>query len=228
LKYEKSREQQEYQKLMEDNSNREIQNELAYKKRFEDFGIKQAKKDKDFYNIINGGEFKRNQDVQRITNVDKMSCYDYYDQREKNKLKKAGVMKEDSYKSMKDVIDQNHRNVQEMGKKRREDAQKSAQELQQYLEDEKQRKINDRVMQQEYRGILETQVKIKNKNDLQDDFVGDEPARGDSSMGEMYMVPGLNSISPYLKEQRKGQALLGEHSMKMKRYIDKNNVSLTK
>jgi len=228
MKYEKTREQQEYQKLMQDNSNREIQNELAYKKRFEDFGIKQAKKDKDFYSIINGGEFKRNEDVQKITNIDKMSYYDYYDQREKNKLRKADEMKEISYKTNKNVIDQNHRNVQEMGKKRREDAQKSAHELNQYLEDERQKKINDRVMQQEYRGILETQVKIKNQNDRQDNILAEETTGGDHSMGEMYMVPGLNSISPYLKQQRKGQAHLGEHSMKMKHYIDKNSVSLTK
>lgn len=225
-KVEKSKEQQEYQKLFQENAEREIANEMAYRKRFEDFSIKHAKKDRDFYNIINEHDFKRDLDVKKITGADKKSFYDYYDERERDKRRKTEELKDYSYKSMKSKIDENQRNIQEMGRKRRQEAQKSAAELQKYLEDERQRKINERVMQQEYKNILESQVKFKHQIDDLDNkqlrAVNSELPEA-ARLGEMYMVPGINSVSPYLKQQRKGQVALGEHYMKMKKYIEADN-----
>ena len=40
-------------------------------------------------------------------------------------------------------------------------AEQSAQELQQFLDDEKHRKENDRMMRQQYKGVLDSQVRIK-------------------------------------------------------------------
>lgn len=160
-KLEKLREQQEYQRLFQENSQREIANEMAYKKRFHDFGKILDKKDKQFYEIINNNDYKREMDVRKISGVDKMSFNDYYDQREKNQMKKTEELKDSSYKDMKNTIDRNYRGIQEVGRQRREDAQRSAQELQQFLDDEKQRKANEKIMQQQYRGILEAQMKMK-------------------------------------------------------------------
>ena len=219
-KQDKLREQQEYQRMFQENYQREIANEMAYKKRFQDFGRNLDRKDRQYYEIVNNNDFKRDMDVKKISGVDKMSFYDYYDQREKDKMKKAGELKESSYKDMKNTIDKNYRNIQEVGRQRREDAQRSAQELQQFLDDEKQRKANERVMQQQYRGILEAQVKIKKQHNSLETQIGNEAATEieaeGTSLGEMYMVPGINSVSPYLKKQRKGEAPLGEHLMKMK------------
>ena len=39
------------------------------------------------------------------------------------------------------------------------------------------------------------------------------------------MIPGINSVSPYVKAQMKGQVPLGEHYLKMKSYINKSKVS---
>lgn len=36
------------------------------------------------------------------------------------------------------------------------------------------------------------------------------------------MIPGINSVSPYVKQQRQGQPQLGEHFIKMKKFIDKD------
>jgi hypothetical protein len=225
-KMEKTKQQQEYQKLFQENTDREIANEMAYRKRFQDFSVKHAKKDRDFYNIINEHDFKRDLDVRKITGVDKMSFYDYYDERERDKKRKTDELKEHSYKSMKTKIDENQRNVQEMGRKRREEAQKSAAELQKYLEDERQRKINEKAMQNQYKNILESQVKFKHQIDDIDNknlnIVNSESSKA-TRMGEMCMVPGINSVSPYLKQQRKGQVVLGEHYMKMKKYIEADN-----
>lgn len=227
-RFEKAKEQQEYQRLFEQNSQREIANELAYKKRFEDFDKNLVKKNQKYYDIVNDHDWRRDLDANKIAAPEKLSFADYYDQREKQKIQKSEELKQDSYQNMKQSIERNHRNIHEIGKKRREDAQKSVNELNQYYADEKQRKNNERVMQQQYRGILETQMKMKNQFDKFDanyaTTVNSDLSGGKAGQGEMYMVPGINSVSPYLKKQRKGQVALGEHFMKMKQVIEKDKV----
>jgi hypothetical protein len=81
-KYEKLQEQDDYQKLCAENSQREIANERAYKKRFEEFGKNVDIKAQKYYKIINEKDFKREQEIDKITAVDKRSFYDYYNDRE--------------------------------------------------------------------------------------------------------------------------------------------------
>lgn len=227
-KYDKEREQQEYQRLFEENAQREIANELAFKKRFQDFDKTLSKKNDKFYEIVNQKDWQRDADVRKIAAPDVVSFYDYYNNREKEKLTKANKMKEETYMSMKHTIEQNHRNENEQNRQKREEAKRSAQELQQYHDDEKRRKANEREMQQQYRGILESQVKIKNQAEKSNDIDFMDTASvangGNVNTGEMFMVPGINSVSPYLKMQRKGQVSLGEHYMKMKQFIDTDKV----
>lgn len=126
---------------------------------------------------------------------------------------------------MKSKIEQNHRDVNEMSRKRRDDAQQSVKELNQFISDENDRKARERYVQQQYKGILETQVKMKTSRERAEETGLDDQLAGDSkTTGEMYMVPGINSVSPYVKQQRKGQPPLGEHHIKMKRYIDKDKM----
>ena len=129
---------------------------------------------------------------------------------------------------MKDTIDQNHKNLSDMRIKRVEEAKRSAEELQKFHNDERMRR-GDRTFKNEYRNILESQVKMKNMphkfkiNDL--DNMGDDVSNINTSRkGEMYMIPGLNSVSPYVKNHSKGKVALGEHYSKMKNYIDHNKV----
>mmetsp|Transcript_12397 Transcript_12397/g.12439 ORF Transcript_12397/g.12439 Transcript_12397/m.12439 type:complete len:205 (+) Transcript_12397:1176-1790(+) len=56
--------------------------------------------------------------------------------------------------------------------------------------------------------------------------------KSSQSKREMFMIPGINSVSPYVKAQQKGKVALGEHYSKMKNYIGNNqpgplNTSLT-
>lgn len=221
----KFKEQEEYRQLFEQNTQREISNEMAYKKRFQDFDKDVTRKNKDFYNVIHNDEYRRAADANIISGADKKSFFEYYDDRDKKKMQRSEEMKADSYLDMKTKIDQNHRNVNELGRKRREDAEKSVQELHQYFNDEKDKRTREKFVQQQYKGILETQVKMKTSRERGVDFNGNEEG-GDNSpnTGEMYMVPGINSVSPYVKQQRKGEPPLGEHHIKMKRYIDKDKV----
>lgn len=157
----KLKEQEEYRKLFDQNSQREIANEYAYKQRFKNYDSAIEAKKQQFYEIINNHDYKREQEAKKIGVFDKYSFYDYYDQREKDKIRKTEELKENSYKDMKNTIDRNYRSINEMGKKKRIQAEQSAQELQQFLESEKQKRANDRMMRQQYKGILDTQVRIK-------------------------------------------------------------------
>ena len=197
-KYAKMKEQEEYRKLFEENSQREISNEMAYKKRFSDFDRKLEAKKNQFYDVVNDNGFKREQEAKKIGSYDKYSFYDYYDQREKDKSKKAGELKDNSYRDMKNTIDRNYRSMNEMNRMKRVQAEKSAQELQQYLDDERQRKIDERIMQQQYRGILETQVKIKNQPSI--NGTGEDGVEPSKSGGAL-MIPGINSVSQYSKKK---------------------------
>ena len=160
-RFNKLKEQEEYRNLFDQNSKREIANEYAYKQRFKNYDSVIEAKKQQFNDIINNHDYQREQEAKKIGVFDKYSFYDYYDQREKDKLRKTEELKENSYKDMKNTIDRNYRSINEMGKKNRIKAEQSAQELQQFLDDEKQRRVNDRMMRQQYRGILDTQVKIK-------------------------------------------------------------------
>ena len=120
---------------------------------------------------------------------------------------------------MRDTIDRNYKNIGQMSAQKREDTKRSVNDLQNFHSHERQIKQNAKVMQQEYRGILENQVKIKNSSNRY----------GQSSLEvetqyPVYMVPGINSVSPYTKHNNKGQVALGEHYLKMKSYIDKDKV----
>ena len=157
----KLKEQEEYRKLFDENAQREIANEYAYKQRFRDFDSAMEAKKRQFYDIITNHDYKREQEAKKIGSFDKYSFYDYYDQREKDKIKKTGELKDSSYKDMKNTIDRNYRSINEMGKMKRVQAERSTQELQQFLEDEKQRKLSDKMMRQQYKGILDTQVRFK-------------------------------------------------------------------
>jgi len=157
----KALEQEEYRRLFDENEQRYMDNQFAYKKRFEDIDKKMTLKNIEFYDIINENELKRAEDAKKISQADKKSFFDYYNDRDKQKLQRTEEMKEDSYKDMKLKIDQNYRNINEMNRKRREDAENSVQELQKYLDDEKNKRIREKMIQQQYKGILETQVKIK-------------------------------------------------------------------
>ena len=197
-KYSKMKEQEEYRRLFEENTQREISNELAYKKKFSDFDNKLEVKKRQFFDIVNDNNYKREMEAKKIGSYDKYSFYDYYDQREKDKSKKAGELKDNSYKDMKNTIDRNYRSINEMNKMKRVQAEQSAQELQQYLDDEKQRRINERIMQQQYRGVLETQVKIKNQPELNETIEATSEA---GKTAAIYMIPGINSVSQYSKKK---------------------------
>jgi hypothetical protein len=224
-KYSKMQEQQDYQKLIEENAQREIANEAAYKKRFEDFDKKVDIKAQKYHSIINENEYKRNNEIDKITGLDKRSFYDYYNDREVGKIKKSGEMKDVSYKSMRDTIDRNNKNIHQMSIQKREDAKKSVEELQNFHMHERNRKQHEKEMQKEYRSILETQVKMKQSpGRFNPNYTG--PAEIEtSSDSNMFMIPGINSISPYVKHTMKSQIGLGEHFSKMKNYIDKDKVS---
>lgn len=195
-KYSKMKEQEEYRRLFEQNAQREISNELIYKKKFSDFDNKLEAKKRQYFDIVNENNSKREMEAKKIGSYDKYSFYDYYDHREKEKSKKAGALKDSSYKDMKNTIDRNYRSINEMNKMKRVQAEQSAQELQQFLDDEKQRRINERMMQQQYRGVLETQVKIKSHPEL------NETAEVTSESGKnaVFMIPGINSVSQYSKK----------------------------
>ena len=172
---------------------------------------------------MNQNKSRRDADVRLISQADKKSFFEYYDDRDKEKIKKSEKLKENSYKDMRAKIEQNHRNMNELGKKRREDAERSVQELQQYWNDEKERRAKEKFIQKQYKDILETQVKMRSQKDKSDfNNIGiSEPVLDSNQInGEMYMVPGINSVSPYVKQQRQGQPPLGEHYHKMKKYID--------
>jgi hypothetical protein len=122
---------------------------------------------------------------------------------------------------MRDTIDRNNKNIGQMSAQKREDTKRSVNDLQNFHTQERQIKQNAKVMQQEYRGILENQMKIKNSSNRFGQSPLEVETQGD---GNMYMVPGINSVSPYTKHNNKGQVALGEHYLKMKSYIDKDKV----
>lgn len=47
-RFDKAREQQEYRRMFQQNADREISNEMAYKKRFEDFNKDLQRKNQEF------------------------------------------------------------------------------------------------------------------------------------------------------------------------------------
>ena len=47
-----------------------------------------------YYEICHDNDFRRDNDVHKITGGDNTNYYDYYDKREKQKLAKAGDLKE--------------------------------------------------------------------------------------------------------------------------------------
>lgn len=167
--------------------------------------------------------------MNQITGQGKINYYDYYDNREKGKLRKAEELKDNCYQSMKNTIEAKYKEKGEIFKQKRVDTKRSVEELQKFLLEEKIRK-GDRKFKNEYRDILETQVKMKKQpqkfkvNDSGPDI--EEPDfRSSQSKREMYMIPGINSISPFAKSQQKGKFALGEHYTKMKNYIDHKQVS---
>ena len=90
---EKAQEQEEYRKLFDQNAQREIANERAYKKRFEDFEKKASTKTQKYYDICNNADIKRDEAVRKISGGDGTSYYDYYYTREQNKQRKAEELK---------------------------------------------------------------------------------------------------------------------------------------
>lgn len=224
----KYKEQEEYRKLFDQNSQREITNELAYKKRFEDFDKKESGKIQKYYEICHDNDMKRDEDIRKIAGGDGKSYYDYYDTREKHKQQKAKELKDNCYQSMRTTIDKNYKNIGETSRKRQEEAKRSADELQKYLLEVKLKK-GDRKQKNEYRSILESQIKMKSQpskfkiNDF--DVNNSELGNNKNGNSELYMIPGINSVNPYANNQNKGQAALGEHYSKMKGYINSHEVS---
>ena len=201
---------------------------MAYKKRFEDFEKKELIKRNKYYEICNDADKKREEDIRKMAGGNDANYYDYYHTREKSKQLKAEELKDNCYQSMKNTIEQNYKNEREIIKRKQEEAKLSANELQNYLKEERMKK-GDRKFKNEYRSILESQVKMKNKeakfkiNDFEVSNSGCESEK--RGKNEMYMIPGINSVSPFVNTQAKGHAPLGEHYSKMKNYINSNRVN---
>lgn len=121
-KDQKAMEQAEYRRLFEQNAQRELANEAAYKKRFQDFDKNLDNKSKKYYQIVNQNDMERDRAVSQITGQGRINYNDYFDEREKQKMQKAEELKENCYQSMKNTIDAKQKFKNDLSSQRREEA----------------------------------------------------------------------------------------------------------
>uniref|UniRef100_A0A7S3NSH1 Uncharacterized protein n=1 Tax=Euplotes crassus TaxID=5936 RepID=A0A7S3NSH1_EUPCR len=121
-KDQKAMEQAEYRRLFEQNAQRELANEAAYKKRFQDFDRNLDKKSKKYYQIVNQNDMERDRAVSQITGQGRINYNDYFDEREKQKTQKAEELKENCYQSMKSTIEAKQKFKNDLSSQRREEA----------------------------------------------------------------------------------------------------------
>mmetsp|Transcript_12264 Transcript_12264/g.12300 ORF Transcript_12264/g.12300 Transcript_12264/m.12300 type:complete len:344 (-) Transcript_12264:22-1053(-) len=192
------RDRQEYIRMCNENSAKEIQNEKNFKQKFIDFDQKQTQINNKFQQTVLKDYSRRNKHKDAITN-NKPAYYDRIEGEYYNYLTDKSNRMRSAWQFQKDKIEQKYNEVSRIPEMKTKMGDSSYKKFQEYQEEQKKMRLDNKNMQTQYAGLLKTQVDIKKDSKKVSEadkpnniFIGKYKLHRNSSLP---MIPGIHSNS---------------------------------